>query len=76
MTSKHYKWQARWRVDRAAGVATHESGLIVRAAPGAPPRADNAAEIVAALAPKHGGHNAPAMVARLEREARQLLAAT
>lgn len=74
MTSKHYRWQTRWRVDLAASTAVHESGLQVRLVqtprgPGA--EALNAEATVQALAGKHG-HNAPAMVARMLREARQL----
>lgn len=71
MTSKHYKWQARWRVDQSAGVATHESGLVVRMA-GGQAVADNADQVREALAVKNG-HNAAAMVARMLREAAALI---
>ncbi len=74
MTSKHYKWQTRWRHDTAAGAWVHECGLRVRCAPGGQPQALNAPETLAALLPVHGGHNAPAMLARLQREAQQLAA--
>jgi hypothetical protein len=33
MTSKHYRWQLAWQVDRAAGLATHDSGLTVQLHP-------------------------------------------
>lgn len=74
MTSKHYLWQKRWRLDLAAGTAVHDTGLQVRLVhtdrgPGA--EALNADATVQALAPKHG-HNAPAMIQRMLREARQL----
>lgn len=69
MTSKHYRWQTRWRV--AGGLATHETGLQVQLVHGQP-HAANAQAVQAALAPKHG-HNAAAMVQRLLREARTLL---
>ncbi|MEL5850146.1 MAG: hypothetical protein U7M05_12425, partial [Candidatus Igneacidithiobacillus chanchocoensis] len=32
MAGKHRNWHRRWIVDLAAGTATHDSGLIVRAA--------------------------------------------
>lgn len=34
MTSKHYKWQGNWIVDRAARTTTHNSGLVYDWAPG------------------------------------------
>jgi hypothetical protein len=69
MSSKHYKWQTRWRL--AGDLAVHECGLQVSRVGGVL----NAADVAAALAPKHGGHNVPLMLRRLEREARELLAA-
>lgn len=74
MTSKHYRWQARWQLDRAAGTATHDSGLIVRftAAAGPDGQPDNAPETLAALAVKNGPHNAPQMLRRLLKEAAEL----
>lgn len=76
MTSKHYRWQRRWRVDLVERTATHESGFVVAFAPGRAGEAlpVNAEAIAAALAPKHGPHNVPAMLARLEREACQAFA--
>lgn len=74
MTSKHYRWQTRWRLDLAAGTAVHESGLqvqLMQTLGGTIAEAVNADAIVQALAVKHG-HNAPQMVARMLREARQL----
>ena len=72
MTAKHHNWQDRWQVDRVDGTATHETGLRVRLTDGAGV-ALNATEVEAALVPKHGAHNAPAMVARLTREGAQML---
>lgn len=72
MTSKHYRWQARWRHDAAAGLWVHDTGLRVQPRPGAPPAALNATDTLAALVPTHGPHNAPAMLRRLLREAHQL----
>jgi hypothetical protein len=74
--SPRYRWQTRWTIDAAEHQARHESGLIVEfdRAPGLPlphGRASNGPAIEAALAEKHG-HNAPAMVQRMVREARQL----
>lgn len=31
MSGKHRHWHRRWAVDLAAGTATHDSGLVVRA---------------------------------------------
>ncbi len=73
MTSKHHRWQARWQVDPATGVATHETGLRVRLAEGGRGQPENADEVARALMPVHGAHNAPAMVQRLVREGAQLL---
>lgn len=70
MTSKHYKWQQRWRV--AGRTATHETGLAVSLQAGQFVTA-NAAEVAAALGVKNGPHNAPRMVERLAREGQQLL---
>lgn len=74
MTSKHYRWQTRWRVDHAAGKATHDSGLIVQftGAAGSPGQAVNEADTLAALAVKNGPHNAPQMLRRLLKEAEEL----
>ncbi len=69
MSSKHHKWQTRWRVDAASGMATHDSGLRVRLG-----QAENGAAVQAELARTHGPHNAPQMLERLLREARLLLA--
>lgn len=72
MTAKHHNWQDRWQVDRTQGTATHESGLRVRLSDGVG-IALNAADVEAELAPTHGVHNAPAMVARMTREGAQML---
>jgi hypothetical protein len=72
MTSKHRRWQSRWQVDSAAGVATHDTGLRVRLEEGHG-QAENAEEVALSLMPVHGAHNAPAMVQRLVREGAQLL---
>lgn len=75
MTTKRHLWQHRWSIDAAQRLAVHDSGLRVPFTPagdaGAP---ENAAEVQAALAVKNGPHNAPIMLRRLEREARELLA--
>lgn len=77
MTSKHYRWQTRWRIEPDARRAVHESGLVVAfdCAPGRLPRPRgqplNAADIESALTPKHG-HNATTMIARMLREASEL----
>lgn len=70
MTSRRYGWQKRWQLGE--GEARHDTGLVVRLVDGLAV-AVNATEIIAALTPKHGAGNAPLMVARLEREAAQLL---
>ena len=71
-SSKHARWQARWQLDAAAGLATHDNGLRVRLLDGrAAP--ENAEEVAQALASAHGPHNASAMVQRLVREGGQLL---
>lgn len=74
MTSKHYRWQTRWQLDRTAGTATHECGLVVRftAAAGDDGQPVNAPETLAALAVKNGPHNAPNMLRRLLQEAAEL----
>lgn len=78
MTSKHHRWQTRWRIDLAAALATHDSGLIVRftelvgqrgAWDGVP--VDNP-EVFAQLLAKHGPHNIGPHIERLKREASQL----
>ena len=70
MTSKHYKWQTRWRIE--SGLATHDTGLRVRLVEEAP-MMENADEVAATLAPKHGPHNVPVMLQRMLREAGLLL---
>ncbi len=72
MSSKSSLWQARWEIDQAQGLAVHDSGLRVRLKDGKG-AAENAAEVAQAFTPKHGPHNAPAMVQRLVREGAQLL---
>lgn len=72
MTSKHCNWQDRWHIDQADGTATHETGLRVKLSDGVGV-ATNAAEVEGTLVPKHGAHNACAMVARLTREGAQML---
>lgn len=72
MSKDHHRWQARWQIDPAQGVATHESGLRVRLE-GGRGSAENADAVALTLVPKHGAHNAPAMVQRLVREGAQLL---
>ena len=71
MTSKHHKWQLRWQLDGAAGLATHQTGLRVRF-DGPRARPENADAVAAELAKTHGPHNTPQMLARLLREAEQL----
>ena len=79
MTSKHYGWQKRWRFDIQAGTGSHDSGLHVQFIlhPGrrADARITDPNNVKPALLAKHGGHNLPAMLARLTREALQLRAA-
>ena len=72
MSSKPSLWQARWQIDQSEGLAVHDSGLRVRLQDGQG-AAENAAEVAEAFIPKHGSHNAPAMVQRLVREGAQLL---
>lgn len=69
--SPRYKWQTRWTIDKSAGTATHETGLMVQMM-GGQPRANNAAQVQQVLAVKHG-HNAATMIARMLREAAALL---
>ena len=73
MKSKHHGWQKRWAIDQAAGTFTHACGLQVQfdGPDDTRGRADNAAQLQAALAVKNG-HNAAAMVARMLREAADL----
>ena len=72
MSSKPSQWQARWKIDQTEGLAVHESGLRVRLQDGKG-TAENGAEVAESFIPKHGPHNAPAMVQRLVREGAQLL---
>lgn len=74
MTSKHYRWQTRWQLDRTAGTATHDCGLVVRFAADTGPDGQpaNGLETLAALAVKNGPHNAPNMLRRLLKEAAEL----
>ncbi len=72
MGSKHSLWQAKWQLDQVEGVATHETGLIVRLEAGIG-IAMNQAQTMKAIEPAHGAHNAAAMVQRLTREGEQLL---
>ncbi len=72
MRSKSSQWQARWRIDPKAGLAVHDSGLRVVLQDGKGV-AENAAVVAESLIPRHGPHNAPAMVQRLIREGAQLL---
>jgi hypothetical protein len=67
--SKHYRWQARWTLDRADGLAKHDSGIAVRMI-GAEPEIVDQMNAITELAAKHGGRNAEAMLRRLAREAR------
>lgn len=73
MPSRHYKWQTRWRIDVPARTCTHDpTGLIVRM--DRPPALLNRSDVLAALLPVHGGHNAPRMLTRLTWEALTLWA--
>ena len=71
MTSKHWKWQARWTVNLAARVAVHDSGIRVNLA-GPRPTVEDYPAALAQLAATHGGHNAPRMLARMLREAAEV----
>lgn len=73
MTSRHFRWQLRWRINHSAARAVHDSGLVVHWRNGAAVP-DDAAAHVTALAVKNGLHNAPIMLARLLREAGELFA--
>lgn len=76
MSSRRYKWQARWKWDASTQTATHECGLAVQFAADLPDgQAVNLPEILPALVAKNGGHNAPQMVRRMLAEARELRAA-
>lgn len=68
--SRHYKWQTRWHIDRAVGIATHDTGAVVRIVDGRP-IAQDPANIIAGLAVKNG-HNASAMLERMLREVARL----
>lgn len=73
MTSKHYRWQTRWRVDLDARRALHDSGLIVQfSTPEGRAHAVDDPELVARLTQQHGPHNIGPMLARWLREAGQL----
>ena len=72
MSPKPSLWQSRWQIDQVEGLAVHDTGLRVRLQDGKG-TADNAAEVIESFIPKHGPHNAPAMVQRLVREGAQLL---
>jgi hypothetical protein len=72
MSAKPSLWQARWHTDEAEGRAVHDCGLRVTLRDGKGV-AENATEIIESFIPKHGPHNAPAMVQRLVREGAQLL---
>lgn len=68
-TSRHYRWQTRWTI--SAGRATHETGVIVDLRSG---QIISGAEVLDALRAKHGGHNLPAVLDRMQREAAALAA--
>lgn len=67
-TSRHYRWQTRWRFAED-GSAVHECGLVVRFAPNGWAEPVNGDAIEAELRPKNGPHNAPLMVRRMCKEA-------
>jgi hypothetical protein len=77
MTGKHYAWHKRWAVDLATRTATHETGLVARFSEASDDLGGWSGELVQPaanavlrdLVAKHGGHNAPKMIARLAREA-------
>lgn len=74
--SNRWRWQRRWRVYPELMLAEHECGLRVRFSRRGGrlvPTPDNAEEIIAALAPRNGPHNAPIMVQRMVREAEVLM---
>ena len=66
--SKHYRWQARWTM--AGQIARHDSGVTIDTRDGRMIDSDAA---IAALQAKHG-HNLPAVLDRMQREARALAA--
>jgi hypothetical protein len=70
MTSKKFKWQARWTL--AGPLATHDTGVTANLVQGAAVITDPA-QALAILTPKNGAHNAPIMLARLTREAQALV---
>lgn len=72
MNSKHALWQAAWDIDPARGTATHDTGLRVKLVDDQGV-AENPDDLVQVLEPRHGAHNAKAMVSRLVREGAQLL---
>lgn len=78
MTSKHHRWQTRWRIDLATNRAMHECGLVIQfARPDSMPGAWDGApvddpDVMAQLLTKHGPHNIGPHLARLMREAGQL----
>ncbi len=71
--SKHALWQTRWDIDQVGNLAIHDSGLRVRLQEDGTGAAENAAEVIESFVPKHGAHNAQAMVLRLVREGAQLI---
>lgn len=75
MSSKRYRWQKRWVLQPESAAATHTpTGLQVDFGTGGQARAVNSAAVLPALLAQHGPHNAPQMLARLQREAAQLWA--
>jgi hypothetical protein len=72
MSSKSTLWQANWQIDYVTDIATHDSGLQVRL-DGDVGVSENSDEVALLLTPKHGLHNATAMVQRLVREGAALL---
>lgn len=71
--SSRYMWQKRWTLDRQAGTATHQCGLLVNMG-GAPPRPVNDRQVLQVLAQDHGAQVAPEMIRRMIREAAALWA--
>ena len=72
--SSRYRWQARWSVDRTAGTARHEFGIVFTCA-GPRARAVDADQALGTLAARNGRHNATRMLARLVREAAAVFSA-
>ena len=64
------RWQLRWHVDRARGVARHDTGAVVFIVNGRP-IAEDAQSVIDSLAVKNG-HNAPEMLQRMLREVGRL----